>query len=494
MSMFSLKKENEENNELYQGYKKDKEKFRLVEPGDEPAEDIFEPEEIDEATDNKRKNYMITAIGIGAAALIAILLIGTNSTVKRMVFGTHKTIVSEQNTAIPTQEETGDDVIAASDPKADIRTDIVTAGGKRIVDAEGKEISAEELETLINTQIKESVQTSIEEADINGADGAPGEDGAPGMDGAAGVQGERGEKGETGAVGAQGEKGEKGETGAAGAQGERGEKGETGATGAQGERGKDGKSVYDLAKESGYTGTEAELSQLLSTLKNSIDGINTEMTNVKGDVSTLNSKIVDMNAKVSECFQSVSDGKALVASTITDKGVTTAPDATFEVINKNIAELYIKAFQDGVDSISGKTPNVEYEYHYHTGSASAGGGCYTSPQYHVHNSGCAQHGTLTATGTYDYVRISCNFCGHKFGDSGNNIPDENDAGVEQWMIDMYNQVRSAYHNSDKSGPASVTRPCSCSRVVCGKENNTQEGWSTSCGYSDGQIISAKIVF
>ena len=38
-------------------------------------------------------------------------------------------------------------------------------------------------------------------------------------------------------------------------------------------------------------------------------------------------------------FQSVSDGKALVASAITDKGVQTASDATFQTMAKNIAEI-----------------------------------------------------------------------------------------------------------------------------------------------------------
>lgn len=38
-------------------------------------------------------------------------------------------------------------------------------------------------------------------------------------------------------------------------------------------------------------------------------------------------------------FQSVSDGKSLVASAITDKGVTTAEDATFAVMADNIASI-----------------------------------------------------------------------------------------------------------------------------------------------------------
>lgn len=46
-----------------------------------------------------------------------------------------------------------------------------------------------------------------------------------------------------------------------------------------------------------------------------------------------------MNEAVNSCFQSVSDGKALVASAITDKGVSTAADATFETMADNIGKV-----------------------------------------------------------------------------------------------------------------------------------------------------------
>ena len=42
---------------------------------------------------------------------------------------------------------------------------------------------------------------------------------------------------------------------------------------------------------------------------------------------------------IEECFQSVSDGKSLVAAAITDKGVETAADATFTVMSQNIGNL-----------------------------------------------------------------------------------------------------------------------------------------------------------
>lgn len=50
----------------------------------------------------------------------------------------------------------------------------------------------------------------------------------------------------------------------------------------------------------------------------------------------------DVNAiteNLVNCFQSVSNGKSLVASAITDKGVTTSSDATFETMANNIEAI-----------------------------------------------------------------------------------------------------------------------------------------------------------
>lgn len=52
-------------------------------------------------------------------------------------------------------------------------------------------------------------------------------------------------------------------------------------------------------------------------------------------------EMAQLDQKVTECFQSVSDGKALVASAITDKGVTTAPDATFAMMAGNIENIRV---------------------------------------------------------------------------------------------------------------------------------------------------------
>lgn len=52
----------------------------------------------------------------------------------------------------------------------------------------------------------------------------------------------------------------------------------------------------------------------------------------------LKNKVPEANA-VKSCFQSVSNGKALVASAITDKGVNTDATATFEVMANNIKSI-----------------------------------------------------------------------------------------------------------------------------------------------------------
>ncbi len=72
------------------------------------------------------------------------------------------------------------------------------------------------------------------------------------------------DSGESYGVMVMGIKGDKGDKGDKGERGERGERGETGATGAQGVP---GLSAYDLVKQQGYTGTEAEFTDMLSTFE-----------------------------------------------------------------------------------------------------------------------------------------------------------------------------------------------------------------------------------
>ena len=127
-------------------------------------------------------------------------------------------------------------------------------------------------------------------------------------------------KGETGAQGPQGEKGDQGEIGPAGPQGIQGiqgEKGDKGDQGIQGEKGDKG--------DQGEKGTDADPSEL----------------------ERLSSEIDALKVEVAETKKSVADGKALIASAITDKGVTTESDATFQVMADNINKLAENKYSEG---------------------------------------------------------------------------------------------------------------------------------------------------
>ena len=78
-----------------------------------------------------------------------------------------------------------------------------------------------------------------------------------------------------------------------------------------------------------------------------IDNESSEATWIEGtqidDVLSEESKNPVQNkvitAKLNEVFQSVSDGKSQIAAAITDKGINTAADATFNVMSENIKKI-----------------------------------------------------------------------------------------------------------------------------------------------------------
>lgn len=125
----------------------------------------------------------------------------------------------------------------------------------------------------------------------------------------------QGPKGEAGEEGPQGPKGEQGEIGPAGPQGIQGEAGSVGPTGPQGPK-----------------GDTPELAVNLTTTE---EGKALDATQGK----VLKEEIDQVNSKFAELGKSVADGKALVASAITSKGISTAADAEFTVMAANIGAI-----------------------------------------------------------------------------------------------------------------------------------------------------------
>lgn len=123
-------------------------------------------------------------------------------------------------------------------------------------------------------------------------------------------------------------------------------------------------------------------------------------------------KLKAVNEQVESCFQSVSDGKALVASAITDKGVSTDATATFATMAENIANL-----SSDLATITSKnhnaTPanntsqvsatakaeiNLEANSHYHVTFTAT---TFNTDPYNVNSS--ASIGNLSCSATYNKI-------------------------------------------------------------------------------------------
>lgn len=97
------------------------------------------------------------------------------------------------------------------------------------------------------------------------------------------------------------------------------------------------------------------------------------------DNGTVTGALSSLNAETSVLKKSVADGKALLASTISAWGNPTASDATFEVLNTNMAAEFAAtrdaAYSQGVAAADGRAApgTVNYQSGYNQGVADADG-------------------------------------------------------------------------------------------------------------------------
>ena len=127
-----------------------------------------------------------------------------------------------------------------------------------------------------------------------------------------------------------------------------------------------------------------------------LDGVN--ITDVER-VAPVGPSLDSLNMDIEECFQSVSDGKSLVAAAITDKGVTTAANAAFATMAANVNA--IKVGQTVVYLGQGKSFNVSgYPgYGNFTTANFLGGGTVISQKDDANNH---KYGERSATNSFSY--------------------------------------------------------------------------------------------
>ena len=190
-------------------------------------------------------------------------------------------------------------------------------------------------------------------------------------------------------------------------------------------------------------------------------------------------RLDNLDSAIQSVFQSVSDGKKLLATALLTKNVTVADDAAFVEMQQAILAIPQKIVI-GVEQVPGE---IEYTYHYHTGDTDNGGGCYTVRLYHQHSAEC-------------YTKATCQpYC------LGLTHASRND----HW--DVHENSRFMHPDCGmgiiyRSPKHFVGDPCNCDklsshtydRLSCGKTNATPEGWAAGCGFVNGQIIEVRIIY
>ena len=176
---------------------------------------------------------------------------------------------------------------------------------------------------------------------------------------------------------------------------------------------------------------------------------------------------------LNQVFTSVSNGKTGLASALLTKGVSAENDATFAELKDAVLRIPQKLVI-GVEEVPG---TITYHYHYHVDGAGENphtetnpqqGGCYTVPKYHVHSE---------AAGCYTIRRY------HKHNDSCPGHP----VWVD-WVPNQEPYWGWIYECNDQ--------PINASEKVlnCSKSTSAIDCYNTSCGWVDGQITGAEIVY
>ena len=268
----------------------------------------------------------------------------------------------------------------------------------------------------------------------------------------------------------------------------------------------------DTSSDQNFTSITQAIASSKSDIMQKIDTMDTTNTEnfslIKQGITSSEDTIIDrinemetktdlrfnnLDGSLQSVFQSVSDGKKLLATALLTKNVTVAESASFLEIQQAILAIPQKIVI-GVEQVPGE---IEYTYHYHTGDSVNGGGCYTTQLYHQHSPACYSLATCTVTvhangGFWSGGDTWCACHGNVHIIHQNVIRKHSSCGA----ADNYGEITFTEHHGPGidgfTGYDSSTH--TYDKLSCGKTNATPEGWTTSCGLVDGQIIEARIIY
>ena len=237
------------------------------------------------------------------------------------------------------------------------------------------------------------------------------------------------------------------------------------------------------------TNFEDSMNQNYSTLNQNVNNISSAMSgnqqslidSIQALSDITDNKLSALDNSLKSVFQSVSDGKTILAAALLTKNVniTVAEDATFAQIRDAILTIPQKIVI-GVEEVPGE---IEYDYHYHIGDASSGGGCFTIRQYHQHKPSC-------------YSAATCNpYC------LGLTSGSKNDRRIYHYDSRFMHpdcgkgiEYKSPYHHDGEGCNCASISSHQYQKLTCGMDNSTPVDWGIGCGFVDGQIIGAKITY
>jgi len=247
-------------------------------------------------------------------------------------------------------------------------------------------------------------------------------------------------------------------------------------------------------------------------IKQSIEQHNSDMhlesAEIKGEIEEHNTGILSalegfaktIEQKLDSVFTFVSNGKKLLASALLTKNVSVNEDATFQ----EFADAILAISQEiviGVQQIPGE---ISYDYHYHTdanGNAlhedtnDVSGGCYTVPVYHQHSSAC--YSKTTCGGSVERKTSSTHWkCSDTLYCDAHGCYWEDPSELYPSGCWHCYCPEETYTVCNSCGATNSGSPCKASttKLTCGKNGSTIEGYAVGCGLSDGQIIGAHIVY
>lgn len=105
---------------------------------------------------------------------------------------------------------------------------------------------------------------------------------------------------------------------------------------------------------------ETRINGVDDNLKNLANAFSSQIPQLTENINKVGSYATQVDAKVTECFQSVSNGKKLVASAITDKGIPTEATAAFSVIAENVGKIQTGGGGGFVSTTFLQTPGMTF--------------------------------------------------------------------------------------------------------------------------------------